>query len=190
MNTAGPFGDTVHDLLRKSSASQVVSRHKKIRQQSSENMNLFVETVLFFVQLFYFIVKGIIVACLPASLRKKKDVTGETVLITGAGQWTVLVSFTSRDTRFEYCCNGLDMFIFGFSIDSSLFSRVDLAALIGVVIVPVDHNSFQWPGKGERSNLLFVFISLKTHRRVSPLFGMLPWTQRWSGSGGHNFGSS
>lgn len=48
-------------------------------------MNLFVDCLLYVIKLLYYIIEGIVIACLPAFLCKQKDVAGDTVLITGAG---------------------------------------------------------------------------------------------------------
>jgi len=49
-------------------------------------MNLFVETVMFFILLLYYILEAIVIFFIPARYRRK-DVKGHIVLITGAGNF-------------------------------------------------------------------------------------------------------
>jgi len=48
------------------------------------NMNLFQETIWFFILLFYYILEATVLFFVPTRYRKK-DVKGQIVLITGAG---------------------------------------------------------------------------------------------------------
>ncbi len=48
-------------------------------------MHLVLEILWTLAQAMYFWLEGIVLALLPASLAKRKDVAGEKVLITGAG---------------------------------------------------------------------------------------------------------
>ena len=49
-------------------------------------MHIIVEILLVLLKTLYYWIEGIVTALIPASLAKQKDVTGEKVLITGAGK--------------------------------------------------------------------------------------------------------
>ena len=59
-------------------------------------MHLIVEIIWVLVKTLYYWIEGIIIAVIPASLAKRKDVAGEKVLITGAGK-KGLFRASSRD---------------------------------------------------------------------------------------------